>query len=62
LGALRTSLAKGKTHRRCWVHVRDDRPFGGPDPPAAMFSIDLRQIIADQSAAGNTPSRVKTPE
>jgi hypothetical protein len=21
---------------RCWVYVRDDRPFGGPAPPAAM--------------------------
>ncbi|WP_164125594.1 IS66 family transposase, partial [Stenotrophomonas maltophilia] len=21
----------------CWVYVRDDRPFGGSDPPAAMF-------------------------
>ena len=31
-------LAKGKTDiGRCWVYVRDDRPFGGPDPPAAMF-------------------------
>lgn len=43
-------LAKGKTHTgRCWVYVRDDRPFGGntdgtghPErqqraPPAAMF-------------------------
>jgi transposase len=44
-------LAKGKTHTgRCWVYVRDDRPFGGildcasdahPHPrcapPAAMF-------------------------
>jgi transposase len=31
-------LAKGKTHTgRCWVYVRDDRPFAGPDPPAAMF-------------------------
>ena len=44
-------LAKGKTHTgRCWVYVRDDRPFGGgadagghpkrqqgPAPPAAMF-------------------------
>jgi transposase len=31
-------LAKGKTDAgRCWVYVRDDRPFGGPDPPAAMF-------------------------
>jgi transposase len=31
-------LAKGRTDiGRCWVYVRDDRPFGGPDPPAAMF-------------------------
>jgi transposase len=31
-------LAKGKTDTgRCWVYVRDDRPFGGRDPPAAVF-------------------------
>ncbi|HVD82663.1 MAG TPA: IS66 family transposase, partial [Bradyrhizobium sp.] len=31
-------LAKGKTDTaRCWVYVRDDRRFGGPAPPAAMF-------------------------
>ena len=31
-------LAKGKTDTgRCWVYVRDDRPFGGKDPPAAVF-------------------------
>jgi transposase len=31
-------LAKGKTAlARCWVYVRDDRPFGGRAPPAAMF-------------------------
>src|ERR1700719_4409789 len=31
-------LAKGKTNTgRCWVYVRDDRPFGGTAPPAAMF-------------------------
>jgi transposase len=29
-------LAKGKTGR-CWIYVRDDRPFGGTGPPAAMF-------------------------
>ncbi|WP_225157387.1 MULTISPECIES: IS66 family transposase [unclassified Bradyrhizobium] len=30
-------LAKGKTDTgRCWI-VRDDRPFGGTDPPAAIF-------------------------
>jgi len=31
-------LATGKTDTgRCWVYVRDDRPFGGQGPPAAMF-------------------------
>jgi len=31
-------LAKGKTVTgRCWIYLRDDRPFGGADPPAAMF-------------------------
>jgi transposase len=31
-------LAKCKTDTgRCWVYVRDDRPFGGTSPPAAMF-------------------------
>jgi transposase len=31
-------LAKGKTDLgRCWVYVRDDRPFGGQGPPAAAF-------------------------
>ena len=31
-------LAKGKTDTgRCWVYVRDDRPFGGTAPAAAMF-------------------------
>jgi transposase len=31
-------LAKGKTDvGRCWTYVRDDRPFGGPAPPAAVF-------------------------
>ena len=31
-------LAKGKTDTgRCWVYVRDDMPFGGTAPPAAMF-------------------------
>src|SRR5436305_3118809 len=31
-------LAKGKTNTgRCWVYVRDDLPFGGTAPPAAMF-------------------------
>jgi len=31
-------LARGKTDTaRTWVYVRDDRPFGGTGPPAAMF-------------------------
>ena len=31
-------MAKGKTDTaRLWVYVRDDRPFGGADPPAALF-------------------------
>jgi hypothetical protein len=31
-------LAKGKTDTgRCWIYVRDDQPFGGTGPPAAMF-------------------------
>jgi len=31
-------LASGKTDlARAWVYVRDDRPFGGTSPPAAVF-------------------------
>jgi len=31
-------LAKGKARTgRLWTYVRDDRPFGGHDPPAALF-------------------------
>lgn len=31
-------LAKRKTiTARLWTYVRDDKPFGGPDPPAAVF-------------------------
>jgi len=31
-------LAKGKTRTgRVWTYVRDDKPFGGKDPPAAVF-------------------------
>ena len=31
-------LAKRQTITgRCWSYVRDDRPFGGSDPPAAVF-------------------------
>jgi transposase len=31
-------MAKGKTETaRLWVYVRDDKPFAGADPPAALF-------------------------
>jgi transposase len=31
-------LAKGKTRTgRLWTYARDDRPFAGPEPPAAVF-------------------------
>jgi len=31
-------LARGKTETaRLWAYVRDDRPFGGPAPPAVLF-------------------------
>jgi transposase len=31
-------LAKGKTDTgRCWIYLRDDKPFGGAGPPAAIF-------------------------
>src|ERR1017187_10343883 len=31
-------LAEGKTNTgRCWIYLRDDRPFGGTGPPAAVF-------------------------
>jgi transposase len=31
-------LAKGKTRTgRLWTYVRDDRPFGGAAPPAAIY-------------------------
>ena len=40
-------LAKGKTRTgRLWTVVRDDRPFGGPDPPAAAYFYS-----ADRSGA-----------
>jgi transposase len=31
-------LAEGKTDTgRCWIYLRDDAPFGGTGPPAALF-------------------------
>ena len=48
-------LAKGKTRTgRLWTCVRDDRPFAGPDPPAAVFfySRDRGGEHPDQHLAG----------
>lgn len=48
-------LAKGKTKQgRLWTVVRDDRPFGGPDPPAAVFfySPDRSGVHAERFLAG----------
>ena len=44
-------LAKGKTiTARLWTYVRDDRPFAGPDPPAAAF-------FYSRNRAGEHPAR-----
>jgi transposase len=48
-------LARGKTDTgRIWTYVRDDRPFGGTDPPAALYfaSRDRRQEHPDEHLAG----------
>ena len=48
-------LAKVKTRTgRIWTYVRDDRPFGGADPPAAVFfySPDRAGIHPEQQLAG----------
>jgi transposase len=39
---------------RLWTYVRDDRPFGGPDPPAAVFfySADRTAKHPEQHLAG----------
>ncbi|OYQ37094.1 IS66 family transposase [Niveispirillum lacus] len=50
-------LAKGKTDiARLWVYLRDDRPFAGPAPPAALFyySRDRSGIHPEQHLAGYT--------
>jgi hypothetical protein len=48
-------LAKGKTRTgRVWTYVRDDRPFGGTDPPATVFfySADRGGAHAERHLAG----------
>jgi transposase len=48
-------LAPGKTRTgRLWSYVRDDRPFAGPAPPAAVFfySPDRRGEHAERHLAG----------
>ena len=48
-------LAKVKTRTgRIWTYVRDDRPFGGKAPPAAVFfySPDRASIHPEQHLAG----------
>ena len=52
-----TALAKIKTRTgRLWVYVRDDRPFGGQGPPAALYDYSPtrhgeypRKVLADWS-------------
>jgi len=44
-------LSPGKTVTgRLWTYVRDDRPFAGPDPPAAVF-------FYSRNRAGEHPAR-----
>ena len=48
-------LAKGRTKTgRLWAYVRDDRPFAGPAPPAALFrySPDRRGEHPERHLAG----------
>jgi transposase len=48
-------LAVGKTDTgRCWIYVRDDKPFGGTGPPAAIFyySRDRRGEHPQRHLAG----------
>src|SRR5882672_8778441 len=50
-------LAKGKTDiGRCWVYVRDDKPFGGASPSAAIFyySRDRKGMHPQSHLAGYT--------
>src|SRR4028119_2420115 len=50
-------LARGKTVKgHIWTYVRDDRPFGGRAPPAALYyaSRDRRQVHPTQHLRGFT--------
>jgi transposase len=50
-------LAKMKTRTgRLWTYVRDDRPFGGPSPPAAIFyySSDREGVHPNRHLASYT--------
>ncbi|PZW36871.1 transposase IS66 family protein [Humitalea rosea] len=39
-------LAKGRTvTARLWTYVRDDRPFAGPAPAAAMFRYSRDRTV-----------------
>jgi transposase len=51
-------LAKGKTDTgRIWVYVRDDRPFGGQGPPAALFYASRDRTAGDIWPTGAVFSR-----
>lgn len=48
-------LAMGKTVTgRLWTYVRDDRPFGGPDPPAAVY-------FYSRNRSGEHPAGIWSP-
>ena len=56
-------LAKGKTDTgRLWIYVRDDEPFGGAGPPAAIFHYsrdrrgDIRRRISRVTPASYRPT------
>ena len=62
-------LAKGKTDTgRLWIYVRDDEPFGGAGPPAAMSttratgaaSIRRRISLATRASCRPTPTTATT--
>lgn len=55
-------LAKGQTVKgHIWTYVRDDRPFGGRAPPAALYYADGRSIprgISKASPASCRPTPI----